>query len=64
MEEVKKVRHAIRRKYHIIYKTTCTITNKFYVSMHSTDNLEDGYQGSGKRLKYSVNKHGITHIPH
>lgn len=26
--------------------------------MHSTDNLEDGYMGSGKRLWYSINKHG------
>lgn len=49
---------ASRRKYHYIYKTTCTITNKFYIGMHSTDNLEDGYIGSGKRLWYSINKHG------
>ncbi len=26
--------------------------------MHSTDNLEDGYLGSGKVLKYSIRKHG------
>ena len=26
--------------------------------MHSTDNLDDGYVGSGKRLWYSINKHG------
>lgn len=49
---------ASRRKYHYIYKTTCTITNRFYIGMHSTDNLEDGYIGSGKRLWYSINKHG------
>lgn len=49
---------ASRRKYHYIYKTTCIITNKFYIGMHSTDNLEDGYIGSGKRLWYSINKHG------
>jgi len=49
---------AQRRKYHYIYKTTCIITNKFYIGMHSTDNLEDGYVGSGKRLWYSINKHG------
>jgi hypothetical protein len=49
---------AQRRKYHFIYKTTCIITNNFYIGMHSTDNLEDGYIGSGKRLWYSINKHG------
>ncbi|MFA9263238.1 MAG: hypothetical protein ACEQSB_08035, partial [Undibacterium sp.] len=47
-----------QKKYHYIYKTTCKITNKFYVGMHSTDNLEDGYLGSGKILGYSRKKHG------
>jgi hypothetical protein len=27
--------------------------------MHSTDNLEDGYMGSGKRLRYSIRKYGV-----
>jgi len=47
-----------QKKYHFIYKTVCLVTNKFYYGMHSTNNLEDGYLGSGKRLRYSVNKHG------
>ena len=47
-----------QKKYHYIYKTTCSITGKFYVGMHSTDNLEDGYLGSGKILGYSRHKYG------
>lgn len=47
-----------QKKYHYIYKTTCTVTGKFYVGMHSTDNLEDGYLGSGKILGYSRKKYG------
>jgi len=47
-----------QKKYHYIYKTTCNVTNKYYVGMHSTYNLEDGYLGSGKRLRYSINKYG------
>ena len=44
---------------HYIYKTTCNITGRWYVGMHSTSNLEDGYMGSGKILRYSIRKHGV-----
>jgi len=47
-----------QKKYHVIYKTTCKVNNKFYVGMHSTDNLDDGYLGSGKYLWNSIRKHG------
>ena len=47
-----------QKKYHYIYKTTCQVTGKFYIGMHSTDDLEDGYLGSGKILGYSLAKHG------
>lgn len=46
------------RKYNIIYKTTCLFTGRFYIGMHSTDNLEDGYLGSGKILWHSLRKYG------
>src|ERR1035437_5778621 len=47
-----------QKKYHYLYKTTNLINNKFYVGMHSSDDLEDGYLGSGKYLRNSINKHG------
>lgn len=47
-----------QHKYHYIYKTTCKITGKYYVGMHSTSNLDDDYIGSGKRLWLSIRKHG------
>ncbi len=46
------------KKYHFIYKTTNLLSGKYYIGMHSTDDLDDGYLGSGKRLRYSINKHG------
>jgi hypothetical protein len=50
------------KKYHYIYKTTNLKTGKFYVGMHSTDNLNDGYLGSGKRLRRSIRKNGIENF--
>ncbi len=47
-----------KRKFHFIYKTTCLVTGRWYIGMHSTDLLEDGYLGSGKRLWYSIKKYG------
>lgn len=46
------------KQYHFIYKTTCLLNGKYYYGMHSTDNLDDGYYGSGRRLKHSLNKYG------
>ncbi len=46
------------KKYHFIYKTTNLINGKFYIGMHSTSNLKDGYLGSGKRLWFSIKYHG------
>lgn len=46
------------KKYHYIYKTTCSITNKYYIGMHSTNDLNDGYQGSGIILRRSIKKYG------
>jgi hypothetical protein len=46
------------KKFHFIYKTTNLLNNKFYIGMHSTSNLKDGYLGSGKSLRYAIRKYG------
>lgn len=37
------------KKYNIVYKTENIITGKFYVGVHSTNSLQDGYIGCGIR---------------
>ena len=44
---------------HYLYKTTCIITGRYYIGMHSTCNVGDGYMGSGRRLTASLRKYGV-----
>ena len=46
------------KKFNYIYLTTNTINGKIYVGQHSTNNLEDGYIGSGTLLKLALQKYG------
>ncbi len=48
----------IDKTYKFIYKTTNLINGKFYIGMHITDDLNDGYLGSGKVLRRAIRKHG------
>ena len=48
----------IIKKYHYIYKTTCKLNNKYYIGMHSTDDIEDGYMGSGLIINRLIKKYG------
>lgn len=51
------------KKIHIVYETTCQLTGRFYVGRHSTNDINDGYLGSGKILKRSISKYGAeTHV--
>lgn len=47
---------------HYIYKITNTINNKVYVGIHSTNNINDGYMGSGVALKSAFKKYGLSNF--
>ena len=48
-----------QKTIHYLYKTTCLVTGRYYIGMHSTCNIDDGYMGSGRRLTASIRKHGV-----
>ena len=49
-------------KYHVIYKTTNRVNGKIYVGLHSTDNINDSYLGSGWVLKSAIKKYGCKNF--
>ena len=48
------------KQFHYLYKITNTKNGKYYIGMHSTHNLNDGYMGGGKRIRNSIRKHGLS----
>lgn len=44
--------------YYIVYKIENTLNNKIYIGSHKTKNINDGYMGSGKYLRYAIKKYG------
>jgi len=45
--------------FYTIYQVTHIPSGKVYIGKHQTNNIDDGYMGSGKRLKYAQDKHGL-----
>jgi hypothetical protein len=46
------------KKYYFVYKTTNLINGKFYIGVHATKNINDGYLGSGTRLGDAIKHYG------
>ena len=44
--------------HYTVYKTTNLLTGKYYIGQHQTEDLNDGYLGSGKYLRAHIKKYG------
>lgn len=45
-----------------LYKIENLLDGKYYIGVHKTSNLDDGYFGSGKRLHKAISKYGIEYF--
>ena len=59
---VQKIKNYKEKKFNFFYKITNDFDDCYYYGIHSTNNMNDGYMGSGKRLCRAQKKHGIEHF--
>lgn len=50
------------KKYYLIYQIQNKLNGMIYVGKHMTDNKDDGYMGSGIRIRRAIEKYGLENF--
>ena len=49
-------------KYYLIYQIRNKLNGMIYVGQHQTENIDDGYMGSGIRIRRAIEKYGLENF--
>ena len=50
------------KKYYLIYQIRNKLNGMIYVGKHQTEDLNDGYMGSGIRIVRAIEKYGVENL--